>query len=507
MSISIYVEPISKGSELIEFLLTDEFNITISESRKLATDFHLAHFSKLKASLYLLVETNYVDKVFRDSYYHYYSSKLSGYRRDCIRISLFDGEIKDADFSDASKHQELQTKYRGFFILRPTPPFINGRSLVSPMALVDTNFMVCLTRYQPTANGLKMSVDGFPHSSQDTETITCAETTLWAIMEYFSYKYIEYKPVLPSKIIQTLSHVSSERQIPSKGLNITQMSFALREFGFGTRIYSREDYGGQFESLISCYIESGIPLIIAMENNPGPGYIGHALLCVGHEKIRDAQVDLLPAFYFTDDEIRTKAAGKNIIMYDMDDLKKQFVFVDDNHAVYQKAALDAPAAHYAKDWHGCKISYFIVPLYTKIYLEAFEAKTFIKYFLIAGPEPLQNNSEVCLRFFLASSRSFKDKLNKNESFQDDLKGLILETPMPKFIWVAELTTKDLIKQKKANGLVILDATEANINSNKPLILAAFQGKVINFDHKAGILENNILILQEFSIFEHNLNPF
>ena len=34
---------------------------------------------------------------------------------------------------------------------------------------------------------------------------------------------------LISKIIQTLNKVSSERQIPSKGLNIAQMSFASKK--------------------------------------------------------------------------------------------------------------------------------------------------------------------------------------------------------------------------------------------------------------------------------------
>jgi hypothetical protein len=140
-------------------------------------------------------------------------------------------------------------------------------------------------------------------------------------------------------------------------------------------------------------------------------------------------------------------------------------------------------------------------------LEAFEAKNFIKRFLITGPEPLLDNSEILLRFFLASSRSFKDGLCKNTSFQSDLKDIILETAMPKFIWVAELSTKNLIKQKKANGLIILDATEANIYFNKPLVIAAYQGKVINFEESTGKLENNVLALQDFTIFEKNLKTF
>lgn len=64
-----------------------------------------------------------------------------------------------------------------------------------------------------------------------------------------------------------------------------------------------------------------------------------------------------------------------------------------------------------------------------------------------------------------------------------------------------------MKQRMANGIVILDATEANIYFNKPLILAAFQNKLISFNEKSGKLESNLLNLQNFTIFEHNINAF
>jgi len=455
------------------------------------------HFAKLKDTIYLLAESHYVDKVYRDSYYHYYSSKLGKYKRDCIRISFFEGAISEPDFWQEARQQELQEKYRGFIILRPTDPFIIGRSIISPKALKTNNFLSCTTKFHITANGQKFTVDGFPHSSQDTETISCAETTLWAVMEYFSNKYSDYKPVLPSKIIQTLNKVSSERQIPSKGLNITQMSFALKEFGFGTRIYSREQYPGEFEALLSCYIESGIPVIAAMINRTGS--IAHALIAIGHEEIKDKQVDTLQPLLKT---------TNNVTISDYDSIEKDFIFIDDNQPIYQRASIKIPASHYQdQEWHTCKIEFFIVPLYTKIYLEAFEAKNYILNFLTNGPEPLAANSDVLLRVFLASSRSFKDKVAKDDTIQENLKGILLETIMPKFIWVAELSDRSIIKQKMANGLVILDATEANIYFNKPLIIAAFQNNLITFEESTGKLVNTILPLQNFSIYERNLNAF
>jgi len=505
MSISIYIEPITKADELIQFLLKEEFEISDKTADLLYRQRIKKHFGQLKDTLFLLAETDYIDRVYRDSYYHYYSSKLASYHRNCVRISLFSEKIEPEDFRNEASFAKLKNSYLGFLVMRPSEPFIIGRSVISPKALKVTDFNCCTTLFPCTVNSVKLSVEGFPHSSQDTETISCAETTLWAIMEYFSHRYADYRPIFPSRIIQTLNKISYERQIPTKGLNIQQMSYALKEFGFGTRIYDREEYG-EFEQLLSCYVESGLPIVIAMGNRP-VGNIGHALLCVGHERIKPAAIDAVTFHPIVNKVLRDTAAKNNITFYDYDSVNKQFMFVDDNHPVYQKAYLAAPAAHYDANWHNCTISHFLVPLYPKIYLEAFEAKNFIARFLIIGPEPLANDTEVMQRTYLASSRSYKDKLAFNNSFSPDLRDIILEMSMPKFIWVAELSTKGLMKEKKANGLVILDATEANTSYNKPLIIAAYQGKVINFEAHSGDLINKNLPLNDFVIFENNLQLF
>lgn len=507
MSISTYIEPISKGEELIKKLLQEELGISEINSELLFTRSIKPYFDNFKDNTFIIAETNYVDKVYRDSFYQYYSSKLHKYNRDCVRLSFFESEISDTDFFDGNQHNTLQQKYRGFIVLRPTDPFIIGRSIISPLLLKTNNFISCVSKFHTTVNGVKFTVKGFPHSSQDTETISCAETSLWAIMEYFSNKYSNYQPVLPSKIIRTLNKVSSERQTPSKGLNIAQMSYALKEFGFGTRIYSKQQYSLEFAGLLSCYIESGIPIIVAIDNRHRGGSIGHALLAIGHSKIENNQIDALAPYTTTNTSLTVALTSKNIILYDYDTITKDFIFIDDNHSPYQKAPLAQPASHYGVEWHTCEVTYFIAPLYPKIYLEAYEAKNYVRNFILTGPEPLINNSEVLLRFYLASSRSFKDAIAKNDTIQGDLKSIIIETSMPKFIWVAEVSSKDLIKEQKANGVIIIDATEANIYFNKPLILAAYQDKLILFDENRCNLESNSLPLQEFRIFENNLNNF
>src|SRR5262245_38435055 len=107
MSISRYIVPITEVEELITELLSVEFKVEKNLSEALA-NYAATHFEGLKEDCFLLAETPYVDRVYRDSYYNYYSSKLVNYPRNCIRISIFQGEIKDEYFRMPDKLKSLQ---------------------------------------------------------------------------------------------------------------------------------------------------------------------------------------------------------------------------------------------------------------------------------------------------------------------------------------------------------------------------------------------------------------
>ena len=506
MTIEKYICSKNEISEQVRLLLNSEFDINEAYSQWLKTEIIDKHINEFIDSIYALIETPYVDKVYRDSYYNYFSSKLGKYNRDCIRISFFNGEIQDEMFQNNDKISDLQERFLGFIIIRPTEPNLIGRSVLSPKIKKETNFSICTVNISTTVNCVKFNIEGFPHSSQDTETISCAETTIWALMEYFGNKYPDYKPVLPSRIISTLNKVSYERQIPSKGLNIQQISFALKEFGFGTRIYSKIQFGKDFTKLLSCYVESGIPIIVALENNKRT--IGHAMLCIGHCKIDDTQIDTLNEESILFPALQKIINDKGIKFFDYDSIEKDFIFVDDNHAIYQKAHLENPAQYYGiTDWDTCEITHFIVPLYPKIYLDAFEAKSFIMNFLFLGHLTIPVNSELFIRFFLTSSRSYKNAISLDANFNDEIKAIINETAMPKFIWVAELSTKNNLKQGVANGIVIIDATEAKIFYLKPLLLAIYNDEMINFDSSNKAIAKNSIPLYKNKIYSNNFRAF
>lgn len=247
-------------------------------------------------------------------------------------------------------------------------------------------------------------------------------------------------------------------------------------------------------------MESGVPLIISMENDQ----FGHALLCIGHADVPAKEIRSLRSTSYSNEELKNIALKKNISIFDYDDIVKEFLFIDDNHPVYQRALLAEPANHYEHTWQNCKISHFIVPLYTKIYLEAREAKNYILEFLLSGLNSLEFASTIFFRMSLSSNRSFKDRVAMDNEMNEDLKTILIETSMPKFVWIAELGSKDLFSRGKANGIIVVDATEANIFNNKPLILAAYNNKIITFNDESGIFEQDTLPLSPFSLPIRNL---
>jgi hypothetical protein len=437
-------------------------------------------------------------KVFRNSYYHYYSSKHHRYERDCIRLSLFEGDISNSHFDNPTLSSNLASDFLGVVIIRPTFPQLFGRTLLSPRAFKQHDFVICMARSSCSINGFKFHIDAFAHASQDSEHLTCAETSIWSIMEYFGHKYPDYIPVLPSDIITALSNPAFERVVPSHGLSVTQISFALKQFGFGPRIYSRKAYcdrAADFSRIFSWYVESGIPVIVALEN----GSTGHAVLFIGHESISGVYQTWLES---CGDQIGVLAgvtAGDRIA--DTGDFNKRYIVIDDNYPPYQTCTFDAPTNYYADAaFRDFQISAFVVPLHPRIYLEPLEAYSLALDVLKNMIAALGDTHSIITRFFLTSSRSYKNWIHRSTDLQNDLRDIILATSMPKFIWVMEISNRNLFCGCRADGMILIDATgDASLDS---LLIFAHSGKVyLRFNDVYKDVETGFT---DFPCYENNL---
>jgi len=306
---------------------------------------------------------------------------------------------------------------------------------------------------------------------------------------YFSTKFNQYK-----------------KDCMSKGLHIDQIAFALKEFGLATRIYSKYKFGTiPFKRLLSSYVESGLPLLAIMTNNAN---VTHSLLLVGRTPVSDRQLHELKASQEFNASLKQIISQRNITFFDNDDILKQFVFIDDNMSPYQIQDFDTPGLHYNNpDWATCEITHFIVPLYSKVYLEAEQAKECIKILLLNEVFTDERNVELFLRVFLTSSRSYKDYLSKLDGCNTASWDLIMRTSMPKFIWVGEISYKTQILNNQACGLFIIDATEPNYKNYNALIIGGYKDNIYVLDSSTNQLIIKPYPFGLFTIYTYNLKEF
>jgi len=443
----------------------------------------------LKDDLHLFVEFPYVDKLFRDSYYNYFSSSHKPVQRNALRVSFFAGKLTKEEFYNSDTHSKIQRYYIGYCILRPLNGNMLGRSFISPKALKNHNFVCCLSMQKTSILGVPFEINGFPHSTQDGRMISCAETSIWSITEYFGSKYPEYALVLPHKIHNILKETYHQRHLPSNGLTAIQISAALQQLGYAPRMYSvahGRNNEREIFSIISDYIESGIPLVLAVQ---GEKFGGHAMLLIGHSNI--------------DNKI-TKATLKEQFT-DAGDFRDKYVAIDDNRPVYQLLDLYKPMASYEDSkFHEAKIISAIVPLYTKMYLEAPTAKKLFETIFLDKTLGYKgdNSNKWIVRRLLTSSKSFKKWISISNSLSDNQRKMLLETALPKFIWIAEYMTHENFKAELSNIMIILDAT--GMNSRESLVFARYPDRYLFVDNTNGRQKEVIEISRPMPLYKNNL---
>ncbi len=499
----------------LSIYLETKFGFPLEQTRALLNQ----RFLTFKTDINVYYEYPYVDKLYRNTYYNYFSTKHKNYLRDCVRISFFNEKVDLNKLTSLTLKDEDDHKCYGFICIRPTFPNFFGRGLISPECLKWHEFQSYYLETDILISNKRFKIKGFPFASQDAEYMKCAETAIWETLQYFGGKYEDYKMALPSDIVKALSKYSFERQTPSPGLSPEQISFALKEFGFGVRIYHRIAYErGYFPSsppykdfhrILHYYIESGIPVICVLSNS----HKKHAVLYVGYQPPHAhinfeniEQIDLLIN--------NLDGTSSTLKVSEYSDLVKKYVIIDDNKPPYQIGNFgfanrsDSGYLSYYQDdndddFKNLELVSYIVPLHSKVYLPASQARQFIYSILKKYPICKSENQPVFLRLFLTTSRSFKRWITSENDIDSSVKAIVVATTMPKFIYVAQLSNTDLVKDNNAFGFIIIDATHANALSIDNLIFIWHPEVISYFDnHGKFAINKKKQIFNKFKQYEN-----
>lgn len=426
----------------IDYLNCDDFISLVSDELKVPkkiVDEDIERIVKyMRKDVICCIEYPYIDTYYRDTYYSYYSKKHCNYSRYCFRISFFSKEVCQENFFDL----DLSDKFYGYIVIRPTVQRVIGYTFLNPTLFIDHQFVCCLCRKKVSVYGRKLTITGFPFCGQDGEAVSCTETSLIMMMDYFSYKYSKYSQLLPSQIIKILSRYSNERQLPTRGLASEMISFILRKLGFGIRTYTRRindesDYevydDEEFKRLLYIYIDSGFPIVTCTNN--------HTFLLIGKEN---------------------KIGIENV----------RLVSINDNERPYK-------LIEYNQD-----ITSFLVPLYEKIYLDAEMIKIddVIKSLEEEIPDlkVKKDKTEYIYRSFLTTSRSYKEYITRS-NLKNSREHFVCMA-MPRFIWVCEMIDKNNLSKTRfakipVSNVLLFNATEGNTSLNY-FIMAKLSDKII-----------------------------
>ena len=115
----------------------------------------------------VLVETGYIDKDYRSTYYNYYAKKGRAYRQDCIRLHFFDALVSfdEASVDVRSPDGRPEDHYFGYMVLRPTHVATIGRSVLSPDIRKGAHGSVIQAEHKVHLLGRRLKVSGFPSTS------------------------------------------------------------------------------------------------------------------------------------------------------------------------------------------------------------------------------------------------------------------------------------------------------------------------------------------------------
>lgn len=215
------------------------------------------HFRKIcelyglsEIAITIIIDEYYIDVAYRDLYYNYWSKSHFNWPRSCRRLFLFQNEHSTDEFFKNESECSLNDDFLGTIVIRPSyskeTDHTFGRTILNPYKMSIYNqdgrkihpyIYLATAEYKVHLLGHIFKVSAFPFCSQDGVAMRCAETSIYALCDFYSTSSVHAR-VLPSEIYKKLEQRLSERILPSHGLYCNDISYILREFKFSPLVYA-----------------------------------------------------------------------------------------------------------------------------------------------------------------------------------------------------------------------------------------------------------------------------
>jgi len=286
MPVGLDVRPYAAG-ELYDALSNGRFSPTAAEQHFQAR--YLNDYLTAIGARTMVVEPHYIDGDYLADFTSFYASCFEPYERVCRRLHFFASQFNDEHLekivfgkADSTALGELKDSYLGFVVVRPLPLAVVGRTLLAhyPSDGGRRHYNAVM-KHATTLFGLRLQVTSLAFQEQDTAVAACATVSMWSALQKTADLFGTRAPRPPEITRLATQSLLYQRAIPSSGLRLEQMLYAIREAGLDPELYEPVS-GNVFRpiaSLIYAYSKASLPIILVGELL---GIGGHAITIAGY---------------------------------------------------------------------------------------------------------------------------------------------------------------------------------------------------------------------------------
>jgi hypothetical protein len=424
---------------------------------------------------YILTEKDYVSRDYLDGFTAYYALSFQAPPRNCKRLHFFApanaGQFSDRETlstyltlaltaPDAADYKAFwQRCYLGFIVVKPLPICNIGYTVLkhhnydpSSSRFKDSRRIWATKEYVCHLFGQELRLESLAFQEQDANLAACASMAIWFTLQMASKDHFII-PKSPGQITHDAGLIASNgnRLFPNQALTTEQMCTAITRSGLHTEVREfewintdnqqvyrtdRVDQSITYEArrlkrLVNAYAGLKIPLILLLGIPDRGIYDGHAVAIVGHEL--DTELELV-----ADD-----------FVHQADRMTKLYVH-DDGHGGFARMCFrdnngfDTAWQRYLSDPKLlCLPDSLIMPVVPKVRIpyediEAFalEPNQLMNLFLRPTAEPPSISWDIRLLYSETLKQQIKAWPNWADAKFNELKISILQTKMPKYVWVA-----------------------------------------------------------------------
>lgn len=448
-----------------------------------------------------LRETQYIDRDYSSDYRRCYAQTFKTYGRHCQRVHFFAESIEPiiTKATWAERVKALQgtskTSYRGFCVVRPLPGAAIGRTALhaaGPMESDSESVVTCRADIRANVLGAELDVVAACFMQQDARVGACAQVAIWTGARHMHQRY-GYDWLSVADITRRAAPNTAEESVSlpagSDFLTSERMIRAISEMGFQPLCFEQHNIG----AAILPYVESGIPVILGLQEGTG---LGHAVTVIGRvfstsQHPTNQQIDYVSAFIVHDDQagpymlVPMDSSPARIRKFDKNQLISHLVrgkkvdFDVKTHATFAVALMPIRVFSAAREAERTALrrleaAIANIPnlrrsLAKRNALPTDQTKKLLDELIAA-----HKADKIVLRTYLTSASGYRRHIALGTAC-DELKDVALRLHLPHFTWITEISTTDSYNHSSAGlrrmyGHSVLDATSTGKDAAGLLML-------------------------------------